>query len=123
MRNEQLQELTNRLELLTEREREVLIGELEAKIEKKNKRERLFEAVKSTIHGIADISIRNQFGVRTGFGANLIYDESKKENVSLCYILDTDQLELELNNETILTITKDSPILEAFQELFRELEQ
>lgn len=113
-------ETTDKLELLL-RERAVLIGELEAKIEKMNKRENLFEAVKSTIHGIADISIRNQFGVRTGFGANLIYDESENENVSLCYMLDTDQLELELNNETILTITKDSPILEAFQELFREL--
>lgn len=122
MKKEQLKEITDRLELLTEREREVLIGELDAMLEKKKKRESLFEAVKFIIHEIGDISIKNQHGGRTGIGTNLIYDESKNENVSLCYMLDSDQLELVQNDETILTITKDSPILEAFRELFRELE-
>jgi hypothetical protein len=122
MKKEQLKEITNRLELLTEKEREVLIGELDAMLEKKNEREKLFESVKDIIYEIGDISIKSQHGGRTGIGANLIYDESKDENVSLCYMLDSDQLELVQNDKTILTITKDSPILEAFRELFRELE-
>ena len=91
-------------------------------IRKKKKRESLFEAVKFIIHEIGDISIKSQYGGRTGIGANLINDESKDENVSMCYMLDSDQLELVQNDKTILTITKDSPILEAFRELFRELE-
>ncbi len=118
MRNEQLQEITNRLELLTEKEREVLIGELDAMLEKKNEREKLFESVKNIIYEIGDINIRNEHGIGAGIGANLIYDELKDEEVSLCYMYDENIMELHVNDKVLLQIDVNSPILEAFKVIF-----
>lgn len=118
MRNEQLQEITNRLELLTEKEREVLIGELDAMLEKKNEREKLFESVKNIIYEIGDINIRNEHGIGAGIGANLIYDELKDEEVSLCYMYDENIMELHVNDKVLLQIDANSPILEAFKVIF-----
>lgn len=118
MRNEQLQEITNRLELLTEKEREVLIGELDAMLEKKNEREKLFESVKNIIYEIGDINIRNEHGIGAGIGANLIYDELKDEEVSLCYMYDENIIELHVNDKVLLQIDVNSPILEAFKVIF-----
>ena len=118
MKQEQLQEITNRLELLTEREREVLIGELDAILEKKNEREKLFESVKNIIYEIGDINIRNEHGIGAGIGANLIYDELKDEEVSLCYMYDENIMELHVNDKVLLQIDVNSPILEAFKVIF-----
>lgn len=125
MKKEQLKEITDRLELLTERELEVLIGELDATIESKNQitpRERLFREVENAIYGCGDISVNSDFGVHSGTGTNLIYNEAENENVSLCYMFDRDEIELHVNDELVLTIDKNSPILEAFQELFKQIE-
>ena len=118
MRNEQLKEITDRLELLTEKEREVLIGELDAMLEKKNEREKLFESVKNIIYEIGDINIRNEHGIGAGIGANLIYDELKDEEVSLCYMYDENIMELHVNDKVLLQIDVNSPILEAFKVIF-----
>ncbi len=118
MRNEQLKEITDRLELLTEKEREVLIGELDAMLEKKNEREKLFESVKNIIYEIGDINIGNEHGIGAGIGANLIYDELKDEEVSLCYMYDENIIELHVNDKVLLQIDVDSPILEAFKVIF-----
>ncbi|MDI9496721.1 MAG: hypothetical protein QM227_10655 [Bacillota bacterium] len=118
MRNEQLKEITDRLELLTEKEREVLIGELDAMLEKKNEREKLFESVKNIIYEIGDINIRNEHGIGAGIGANLIYDELKDEEVSLCYMYDENIIELHVNDKVLLQIDVNSPILEAFKVIF-----
>lgn len=118
MRKEQLKEITERLELLTEKEREVLIGELDAMLEKKNEREKLFESVKNIIYEIGDINIRNEHGIGAGIGANLIYDELKDEEVSLCYMYDENIMELHVNDKVLLQIDANSPILEAFKVIF-----
>lgn len=118
MKKEQLKEITNRLELLTEKEREVLIGELDAMLEKKNEREKLFESVKNIIYEIGDINIRNEHGIGAGIGANLIYDELKDEEVSLCYMYDENIMELHVNDKVLLQIDANSPILEAFKVIF-----
>jgi len=118
MRNEQLKEITDRLELLTEKEREVLIGELDAMLEKKNERGKLFESVKNIIYEIGDINIRNEHWIGAGIGANLIYDELKDEEVSLCYMYNENIMELHVNDKVLLQIDVNSPILEAFKVIF-----
>lgn len=123
MRNEHVNAITEKLELLTENQLEAIRKEVEsfAELRPASPREKLFRRAQNTVHGISDVNIK-EHGVVTGIGANFIYDEENNENVSLCYMLDTDKLELVQNCETILTITKDSPVLEVFQELFHQLE-
>lgn len=87
-----------------------------------SKRENLFREVEAVIYGIGDVSINNKHGKQIGTGTNLIYNGENDENVSLCYMYDNDVMELCVNNEIKLTIDKNSPILEAFQELFRQIE-
>lgn len=125
MKNEHVKAITEKLELLTENQLEEIRKEVDSFAESRpaSLRERLFEAVKNVIYGIGDVSIQNEHGIGTGIGANLIYDESKDENVSLCYMYDKDMIELHVNNELILQIDVNSPILEAFKELFDEFEQ
>lgn len=124
MRNEHVNAITEKLELLTENQLEVIREEVEslAELRPASPREKLFRRVSNSLQDISDVNIKNEHGVVTGIGANLIYDEQNNENVSLCYMLDTDQLEVVQNCETILTIIKDSPVLEVFQELFNQLE-
>ncbi len=126
MRNEHVNAITEKLELLTEGQLELIREEVEtlatlAELRQASPREKLFRRVINSLQDISDVNIKNEHGVVTGIGANLVYDEKNGENVSLCYMLDTDQLELVQNCETMLTITKDSPVLEVFQELFHQI--
>ncbi len=124
MRNKHVKSITEKLELLNEKQLEAIGKEVEsfAELSPASPREKLFRRVQDSVQGISDVKIKNEHGVVTGIGATLVYDKQNDENVSLCYMLDTDQLELVKNLETILTIAKDSPVLEAFQEVFNQLE-
>jgi hypothetical protein len=112
MRKEQLNELTEKF----------------AESRLASSREKLFETVKNIIFGIGDISIygpcdisnQNKCDIRTGIGANLIYDESRNENVSLCYMFDKDVIDLQVNNKSVLEMDVNSPILEALKVIFDE---
>ena len=124
MIKENIKIIAEKLELLNDRQLKTIKEEVESFVESNpaTLREKLFRAVENTIYGIGDVSISNEHGVNIGIGTNLIYNEAEDENVSLCYMYDDDTLELHVNNEEVLKIAKDSPILEAFQELFEQLE-
>lgn len=123
MKNEKIKAISEKLEQLSERqlnEFEQTIDEYVEEVPLTSK-EKLFRTVQNAICEISDVKIENKHGVVIGIGTNLIYNERDDENVSLCYMLDADQFELTQNHETLLVITKDSPVLEAFIELFHQI--
>lgn len=124
MKNEHVKAITEKLEVLNEKQLETIRKEVESFAETKpaTPREKLFREVENAIYVCGDISINSDFGVHIGTGTNLIYNEAEEENVSLCYMFERDIMELHVNNEVALIIDKNSPILEAFQELFRQIE-
>lgn len=126
MKNEHVKAIIEKLEVLNEKQLETIRKEVEsfAELRPASPREKLFEGVKNIIFEIGDVSIYGTSDIsceiRTGIGTNLIYDESKDENVSLCYMYDEDVIELHVNNESVLQVNANSPILEALKEIFDE---
>lgn len=124
MIKENIKIIAKKLELLSEKQVEDVREKVELMIRESSisVRDKLFRAVESTIYGIGDVSINNEHGVSIGIGTNLIYNEAENKNVRLCYMYDDDALEMHVSNEVVLKIDKNSPILEAFQELFEQLD-
>lgn len=120
MKNEHVKAITEKLEILNEKQLETIRKEVEsfAELRPASPRERIFESVKQIVYEIGDICIHNEQGIVTGIGANLIYDESKDEEVSLCYMYDEDVIELNVNNKAVLEMDAKSPILEALKVIF-----
>nr|WP_312578242.1 hypothetical protein [Sedimentibacter sp.] len=82
----------------------------------------LFNTVKDTIYGIADVHIEDERGEIIGVGCNIMDSNFTNENVSFVHMVD-DTMEVHINNESVLKIYKTSPILEAFKELFEQIQE
>lgn len=115
MKSEKIREIVKRLEELTEEEVDGFMEKLPA-----NSREKLFVKVVNEIYKISDVQIKNENDVVVGIGTSLSDGESG--DICLCYTMDTEQLELMKDLETVLVITKDSSVLENLKEILDEAE-
>lgn len=82
-----------------------------------NERKTLFKKVLNIIDEHAE-SIIEENGIVVGIATNSTYDDG----ISFVHTLD-DTIELYVNDENVLKIGINSPVLEIFQELFNQLKE